>query len=117
MKRVLAVDDDPSILAVIKDILSKSGYTISVVPDGAEAIQRLEMDTFDLVITDLRMPEMSGPELITYLRRHQTYTRIPIVVLATGADSADLGNLKVYARVSKPFMPKTLLNAVAALIG
>lgn len=117
MRRVLAVDDDPSILAVIQDILSKSGYTISVVTSGSEAIQRLEVDTFDLVITDLRMPEMSGAEVISHLRRSQALARMPIVVLATGADSADLGNLKVDARVSKPFMPKTLLNAVSALIG
>ena len=117
MRRVLAVDDDPSILAVIKDILTKAGYTITVVPNGAEALRRLEMDPFDLVITDLRMPEMSGPELITQLQKDATYSKIPIIVLATGAESAALGNLKVDARVSKPFVPKTLLNAVAAVIG
>ncbi len=117
MRRVLAVDDDPSILAVIKDILTKSGYTVNVVPNGVEAMRRLEADTFDLVITDLRMPEMSGPELIVQMQKDATYNKIPIVVLATGAESADLGSLKVDARVSKPFVPKTLLNAVAALIG
>jgi two-component system chemotaxis response regulator CheY len=117
MRRVLAVDDDPSILAVIKDILSKTGYIVTVVPNGAEALRRMDGDTPDLVITDLRMPEMSGPELITHLQKDATYSKIPILVLATGAESADLGNLKVDARVSKPFVPKTLLNAVAALIG
>lgn len=117
MRRVLAVDDDPSILAVIKDILGKSGYTITVVPNGVEALRRLEVDAYDLVITDLRMPEMSGPELITHLQRDATYSKIPILVLATGAEGADLGALKVDGRVSKPFVPKMLLNAVAALIG
>ena len=117
MRRVLAVDDDPSILAVIKDILIKSGYTVNVVPNGIEALRRLEVDSFDLVITDLRMPEMSGPELIVQMQKDTTYARIPILVLATGAESADLGRLKVDARVSKPFVPKTLLNAVSALIG
>lgn len=117
MRRVLAVDDDPSILAVIKDILSKAGYTISVVPNGVEALRRLEVDQYDLVITDLRMPEMSGIELITHLQKDATYSKIPIIILATGAESAELGNVKVEARVSKPFVPKTLLNAVAALIG
>ncbi|MBI2467520.1 MAG: response regulator [Candidatus Rokubacteria bacterium] len=117
MRRVLAVDDDPSILAVIKDILSKAGYTISVVPNGVEALRRLEVDLYDLVITDLRMPEMSGVELITHLQKDATYSKIPIIILATGAESAELGNVKVDARVSKPFVPKTLLNAVAALIG
>lgn len=117
MRRVLVVDDDPSILAVVKDILGKSGYTVSAVPNGVEALRRLEADLYDLVITDLRMPEMSGPELIARLQQDPTYSRIPIVVLATGAESADLGTLKVDGRVSKPFAPRTLLNAVAALIG
>jgi CheY-like chemotaxis protein len=117
MRRVLAVDDDPSILAVIKDILGKSGYTVTVVPNGVEALRRLEVDSYDLVITDLRMPEMAGPELITRLQKDTTYSKIPILVLATGAESAELGVLKVDARVSKPFVPKTLMNAVAALIG
>ena len=117
MRRVLAVDDDPSILAVMKDILTRAGYTITVVPNGAEAVRRLEVDAYDLVITDLRMPEMSGAELITHIQKDATYSKIPIIVLATGAESAELGTLKVDARVSKPFVPKTLLNAVAALIG
>jgi twitching motility two-component system response regulator PilH len=117
MRRVLAVDDDPSVLAVIKDILGKSGYTVTVVANGVEAWRRLEVDTFDLVITDLRMPEMAGPELIGRLQKDATYSKIPIVVLATGAETTDLGSLRVDARVSKPFVPKTLLNAVAALIG
>jgi two-component system chemotaxis response regulator CheY len=117
MRRVLAVDDDPSILAVIKDILVKAGYTVVVVPNGVEAMRRMDGDSFDLVITDLRMPEMSGPELITQLQKDATYSKIPILVLATGAEGADLGSLKVDARVSKPFVPKTLMNAVAALIG
>jgi CheY-like chemotaxis protein len=117
MRRVLAVDDDPSILAVIKDILSKAGYTVTAVPNGKEALRRLDVDTFDLVVTDLRMPEMSGPELIAHLQKDATYSKIPILILATGAESTDLGKLKVDARVSKPFVPKTLLNAVGALIG
>ncbi len=117
MRRVLVVDDDPSVLAVVKDILGKSGYAVSTAPNGVEALRRLEADLYDLVITDLRMPEMSGPELIARLQQDPTYSRIPIVVLATGAEGADLGTLKVDGRVSKPFAPRTLLNAVAALIG
>jgi CheY-like chemotaxis protein len=97
MRRVLAVDDDPSILAVIKDILTRSGYTVDVVPNGVEALRRLEVDTFDIVITDLRMPEMSGPELIVQMQKDTTYSKIPIVILATGAESADLGRLTVDA--------------------
>lgn len=117
MRRVLAVDDEPTVLALLRDILGSSGYTVTAVPSGAEALRRLEMDTFDLVITDLRMPEMSGKELITQLRANPAYKKTPILVLATGAEEAELDALNVDMRVGKPFAPKTLLSAVMALIG
>ena len=117
MKRVLAIDDDPSIRAIVKDILSSSGYTISTVPSAPEALERIEVDSFDLVITDLRMPGMSGQELITQLRQHPTYGKVPIVVLATGAEEAETAHLEVDMRIGKPFAPRTLLAAVTALIG
>jgi CheY-like chemotaxis protein len=117
MRRVLAVDDDPSILGVVKDILLTSGYTITTVSSGTAALERIELDSFDLVITDLRMPGMSGSELIGRLRQHPTYRKVPILVLATGAEEAELGALKVDMRVGKPFAPRTLLTAVTALIG
>jgi CheY-like chemotaxis protein len=117
MRRVLAVDDEPTILALVRDILGSSGFTVTAVRSAAEALRRMEMDTFDLVITDLRMPEMSGHELIEQLRAHPAYKRTPILVLASGADQADLDPLKVDMRIGKPFAPKTLLSAVTALIG
>jgi CheY-like chemotaxis protein len=117
MRRVLAVDDEPSVLALVRDILGNSGYTVTAVPSAAEALRRVEIDTFDLIITDLRMPEMSGQELIGQLRGHPAYKKVPILVLATGAEEAELDALKVDMRIGKPFAPKTLLTAVAALIG
>jgi len=117
MRRVLAVDDEPTVLAVVRDILSGSGYTVTAVTSASEAARRVEIDTFDLVITDLRMPDMSGQELIALLRAHPEYKKVPILVLATGAEEAELDTLKVDMRIGKPFAPKTLLTAVTALIG
>lgn len=117
MRRVLVVDDDPSVLAVVKDVLGRAGYTVTTVQSGRDALARLDVDTFDLVITDLRMPEMSGEELIARLKTDAIHAKVPVLVLAAGAESARLGTLTVDARVSKPFAPRTLLNAVAALIG
>ena len=93
MRRVLAVDDDPSILAVIKDILLKSGYTVVVVPNGVEALRRMDGDSFDLVITDLRMPEISGMDLLARVRAE----RLPvgmIVLTASNARSSTLPPVK-----------------------
>ncbi len=117
IRRVLAVDDEPVVLAVIKDILTTAGYTITTVTSGAEALRTLEIDTFDVVITDLRMPEMSGQELITQLRQNPTHRKTPIVVLATDADRYELDHLRVDLKLSKPFAPRALLNGLNALIG
>ena len=117
MRRVIVVDDEPTVLALVRDILVSSGYTVTTVPSGTEALRRLEIDTFDLVITDLRMPEMSGRELIAQLRAQPAYKKVPILVLATGAEEAELDTLKVDMRIGKPFPPKMLVTAVRALIG
>lgn len=117
MRRILAVDDEPSVLAVVRDILASAGYTVATAPSATDALERIEQDTFDLIITDLRMPGMSGQDLIARLREHPVYRKVPIVVLATGAEEAHLDSLKVDMRIGKPFAPRTLLTAVTALIG
>jgi two-component system response regulator VicR len=117
MKRILAVDDEPAILAVVRDILGSQGYTVVGVGSVTEALSQLRVDTFDLVIADLRMPELPGEALIRFLRESERHKDVPIVVLAGDAEEADLGSLRVDVRVSKPFAPATLLTAVSALVG
>nr|HID58428.1 response regulator [Desulfobacterales bacterium] len=67
MKRILVVDDDPDILHIISEILSEAGYAVDTIQDGQGAIERLKVEFYDLVITDLNMPEVGGMEVLKFI--------------------------------------------------
>jgi DNA-binding NtrC family response regulator len=67
MARVLIVDDDPVILEVIGDILKKNGYEVVAAPNGAAGIRELEQKYFDLILTDLVMPDVDGMEVLNHV--------------------------------------------------
>jgi two-component system NtrC family sensor kinase len=67
--RILIVDDEPGIVEVLKEALSFSGYTIDTACNGAVALQKITQETYDLVLSDLRMPDMDGEKLYHTVRR------------------------------------------------
>jgi CheY-like chemotaxis protein len=88
---------------------------VDAVASALEALRRVESEAFDVVIADLRMPELSSPHLINRLR-HSARRRIPIIVLSSGADEARLGTVNPEISVRKPFRPEALVTAVSALV-
>lgn len=104
MKRILVVDDEPSILFGLSEGLADVRRRIEVVtaPGGQEAIDILEARKIDLVLTDLRMPEVDGFELLTYLRRNHPH--LPVILMtAHGPDElARLGTPGELEWFSKP---------------
>ena len=79
MGNILVVDDEPQITRVLKTTLSSQGYGVRTASDGDEAVQLMKEWTPDLVITDLRMPNLGGLELCRYVRAK---SRIPVIVLS-----------------------------------
>ena len=86
--RILVVDDEQNIRTVLRTLLSRLGYEVSVAVDGRDALDFVQRNEVDLVLTDLRMPKLSGLELLDELK--QTHPEVPVIVLtAHGAvDSA-----------------------------
>jgi DNA-binding response OmpR family regulator len=81
LRRILVVDDDPDTRQLSVDVLVNSDFEVDAVADGSDAWDALRAKHFDLVITDNKMPRMTGLELIEKLR----YTRLPLpVIMATG---------------------------------
>ena len=76
---ILVVDDEPQITRVLKTTLSSQGYSVRTASDGDQAVQLMKEWTPDLVITDLRMPNLGGLELCRHVRAK---SRIPIIVLS-----------------------------------
>ncbi len=101
--RILVVDDEPSILEVLRRYLTKAGYQIQVAPHGAAALEMVHSGLMpDLIVLDLMMPVMSGFEVLSTLRVNKGWAEIPVILLtATTGYSAD--HLDVDAILPKPF--------------
>jgi two-component system response regulator AtoC len=78
-KKVLIVDDNPQMSSLLKDILEVFNYKGVLASDGDEALATLKKSPCDLVITDLKMPKMSGIDLLTTIK--QSFPQIPVVVI------------------------------------
>ncbi len=120
MKRILTVDDSSSVRQMVGFTLGKAGYEITGAEDGRLGLAQAGKTRFDLVITDLNMPNMDGIELISALRQQSGYTFTPILMLTTESQPAkkDAGR-KAGATgwVVKPFNSEQLVAVVRKLIG
>jgi two-component system KDP operon response regulator KdpE len=114
--KILLVDDEPQITRVLKTTLSSHGYSTRTASDGDDAVQVIKEWSPDLVITDLRMPNMDGIQLCRHLR---TKSQIPIIVLSVrGEERTKVEALDAGADdyVTKPFSTNELLARVRATL-
>ncbi len=95
MARILAVDDSPSMRQMVSIALTGAGYEVEQACDGVEALAIAQKSRFDLVITDVNMPNMDGITLVRELRGKANYKFVPLLVLTTeatpGAQAAGQG--------------------------
>ena len=115
-RNILVVDDEAQITRVLKTSLSAQGYGIRTACDGMQALLEMKTWTPDLIITDLRMPNMDGLELCRQVR---SQSRIPIIVLSVkGEETIKVKALDAGADdyVTKPFSVKELLARVRAAL-
>ena len=118
MKHVLVVDDERDILTCLTDALAAEGYRVSAAVSGYEALDMLAQDLPDLLLLDLRMPGMSGLEVLQVIRRD--YRDLPVVVcsaLAAYRTDFEILNANVAAFVEKPFDLEDLIAIVRDAIG
>jgi two-component system, OmpR family, KDP operon response regulator KdpE len=111
---ILVVDDEPQITRVLKTTLSSQGYATRTAADGREALQTMEEWPPDLIITDLRMPNMDGLDLCRHVREQ---SQVPIIVLSVkGEERIKVEALDAGADdyVTKPFNINELLARVRA---
>ncbi len=118
-KKILVVDDSSSIRALLKLALEDEHYNVTLGNDGLDALKYLDGSHFDLIITDLHMPNMNGMELIHEIRKMEPYKYTPILFLTTET-SADL---KMKAKkegatgwLTKPFDNEKLKKVVKRVL-
>lgn len=118
-KRVLIVDDSESIREAVGFTLENAAYTVERAVDGLDALEKLKASAFQLIITDLHMPNMDGIALIKEIRSREEYKFLPILFLTTESQAAKKDEARTAGAtgwVVKPFVPEKLVAVVQKLI-
>lgn len=115
--RILIADDDPHMQQAIRACLSRGNYDITIVPQGLAALERLEQDSFDLVITDQQMPQMSGLELMATMQKRSIDVPV-IMITAYGTITQAVEAMQVGAAdfITKPFSAPDLERVVERVL-
>ena len=120
-ERILLVDDDPDVGALVSRALGQvEGYTVQVCGSSIDALERARSFQPDLILLDVMMPGMDGPETLKALRANETTASIPVIFMSAGADRHDapqyqkLGAMGV---IPKPFDPALLPATLRAICG
>ena len=114
--RALVVDDSRAIREAMTSMLGREGWIVDVAEDGARALQMTRQLRYDLVVTDLEMPELNGFDLISRLREDDRFKTTPIVIITSRANPEHRRRAKelgVRALVAKPITRRKLLEALA----
>jgi DNA-binding NtrC family response regulator len=115
-RKVLLVDDDPDVLEMTADLLRRNGYAIVTATNGGEALERLQRDDIPVVVTDLRMPGMSGEQLLdTILQRHPNVQVIILTGYGTIKSAVEAIKKGAADYLTKPLSPDQLLLSLERL--
>lgn len=122
-RRILVVDDDDGIREVLTAALAADGHAVDGARDGAEALALLELRSYDLVLSDLRMPRVDGPSLYETLRLRHRFpvrfaTKLPRVIFMTGDPAAHAEFLRGTTDpiIEKPFALRVVRKMVHVLL-
>ena len=114
---ILVVDDDVTIREMITKILSRNGYHVVLASDGFEALNLLERDQMKIVITDMKMPEMDGMELIELISKN--YPDVKIIAMTAFDDIYTIKDAIMKGAdeyITKPFNPEELILRIEAIL-
>ena len=119
--RLLVAEDEPHIRRILVTLLEAAGFQVDVARNGEEALERLREEVrYDMVLTDLLMPETTGLELLEAIRGMPERRDTPVIVLTAKGQDTDRDrafSLGAADFITKPFSPKKLLNRVDQILG
>lgn len=118
-KRILVVDDDENILSLEKTILEQKGFSVTTAPGGAEALDILAAEAFDLILLDVMMPEVDGFTVCRKIKQDPRLKDVPVIFLtAKGGGEALAEGFESGAvmYINKPFTANKLLTIVNTML-
>lgn len=114
---ILVVDDQKGMRLLFEEVLTHYGYRVATASNGAEALAIVAENQPDLVLLDMRMPGLSGPETLHELRAD--YPTLPVIMVTAETDDVNwprVEKLGVQGKLNKPFNLEDLVNAVAKVL-
>jgi DNA-binding response OmpR family regulator len=114
-KRILVTDDDPSILRLVATILRHAGYDVETATGGREALAKISLISFDAIVLDLMMPDVSGFDVVAGIPLRVA----PFVVVMSAATHTIVANVvkgNVFAALHKPFDVADVIETVRACL-
>lgn len=119
LQRVMLVEDDPSIQTIVKMSLEVvGGLQVTIASSGIEALRLVRKARPQIILLDVMMPEMDGPQTLAELQKDPELSSIPVVFMTAKLQKhevAELESLGVVGVIPKPFEPMTLAQRVSAL--
>jgi two-component system, chemotaxis family, chemotaxis protein CheY len=115
-RRVLVVDDEPEIRQMVHELLTRAGYDVTEAADGKLAIEALQKQPFDVVISDILMPEKDGLEVIMFLQRESPLTKC--IAMSAPSNRVFLQSAQLLGAtrvIEKPFTASELESALRDL--
>ena len=119
-KTILVADDETHILHVVSLKLRNAGFIVITARDGQEALELVQQNKPDLIITDYHMPQLSGLELCQRLKQDPATNGIPAIMLTARGyhlEPTDTEQSGILRMLSKPFSPRQLLTTVEEVLG
>ena len=117
-KKILVVEDDPSIRMFLETLLQRNGYVCDLSADGDDAVRRLRRSTYDAILLDLMLPGQFGFDIIRFLNaeRPAMSPRVIVLTAASHATLRDFDSSQVRTVMRKPFDVHALLDHVSACV-
>ena len=118
-KRILIIEDEPSIVELLLMILSKEGYELDVCQTGRDAIAKIQEFHPHLVLLDVMLPGLDGASIVKIMAEDETMMNIPVLVTSALVESQQIFQMfpQVKGFCSKPFVLKDLVHQVKKAIG
>ena len=113
---LLIVDDEFGLAEMLRDVLRESGYEVRLAINGRLALQILDEQKVDLVVTDMMMPVMDGGELAAAMRGDETHRDTPIILMSSLPPSSPRLRGLFDAILRKPFTPDVLLKTIVSCL-
>lgn len=111
---ILVADDSETMRAVVMKVVTMSGVPVNQffqAANGKEALEVLDNEWVDVILSDINMPEMTGMEFLRHLKQSEVHKNIPVILITTEASQARIDEAKalgVAGYVKKPFLPETI---------